>query len=295
MCLWDYDTRLEETLASADVDAALEGNIFKHSRFFYEQKLSYTLPLLEAPNAPPERFDDAAVAWDKLGQPERALRLIEAKEARFPGLYTTLANRGTFLAHAGKLEEGLIELREAVRVNPDAHFGREHYQIRLIESLLQFRAHPELEAQQDLLGFPLASVEDYLRNFTPVTGPPGRGPEHRLDFPDGVEEDVFEALVGIIRFGNGDAFAPIWFSLGVAFSAALGRHFRVAQAMRCAERLGHPRARLFGELAVLPTSWEDAITELDQLFEEGQERVHTRQAEEDERLRSGLRREVFGY
>jgi tetratricopeptide (TPR) repeat protein len=295
MCLWDLDTYLEEKLDDAAVSATLEGRFFKHSSFFYEQKIAYTTPLLAGPEALPERFDDVAVAWDKLGQPNRALEIIEAKEARFPGLYTSLANRGTFLAHRGDLEASLVDLREAVRINPDAHFGREHYQISAIEALLRWRLDPSLPEREDLLGFSLPSIAHYLRTTQPVAGPPGRGPAHRHPFPPGVEEDVFEALVGIIRFGNGDRFGPVWFSLGLALGAALGRHDRVVRAMRRAEILGHPLARSFGEIAAGNTPWAEAAAEADEDFAEGQREMAQKQTAEEERIHQGQLREVFGY
>src|SRR5262249_38321579 len=94
MCLWDAETLRELELQASDVGRAGRGFVPKHSPFYFEEKLAYTLPMLDR-GAGPERWDDAAVAHEKLGRHDDALRVIDDKDARFPGLYTTYANRGT--------------------------------------------------------------------------------------------------------------------------------------------------------------------------------------------------------
>lgn len=84
---WDEDTLKEESLGIKDVAEVVQGRILKHSRVFYERKVAYTEPLLKQEPVKPERYDDLAVAYEKLGRTQEAIALMEAKEKRFPGLY----------------------------------------------------------------------------------------------------------------------------------------------------------------------------------------------------------------
>lgn len=154
-CLWDSDTLKEESLRKKDVAELVRGVISKHSRTFYEAKVRYTKPLIEAGTAVAARYDDLAVAFDHLEQYDEALKVMEEKEAKFPGEYTTLANRGTFLSHQGKYAEALEVLRAAIEKKPDAHFGREQYQVMAIEYLQKLATDPSLAEKFDLLGVAL--------------------------------------------------------------------------------------------------------------------------------------------
>ncbi len=101
-----------------------------------------------------ELYDDLAVAYDKLGEHEKAIETILAKEKLKPGLYETYANLGTFYIHNGQLEEGLKHIDKAIEINPDAHFGREKYQRMLVEYVLTKRSRgvAELPLRRQLNG-----------------------------------------------------------------------------------------------------------------------------------------------
>ena len=58
------------------------------------------------------------------------------KDALKPGLYETYANLGTFYLHDKQLEKGIKYIKKALIINPDAHFGRERYQLYLAEYLV---------------------------------------------------------------------------------------------------------------------------------------------------------------
>ena len=82
----------------------------------------------------------------------------------YPGRYETAANLGTFYFHAGKLAEGLPHIDRALAINPDAHFGRERVQKRLVEYVV---------ARNKAGALPLADV---------TVGPPDGGYDpHALD------------------------------------------------------------------------------------------------------------------
>jgi hypothetical protein len=97
-CLWDVDTLREESLGDRDVAAVVAGDLGKHSLGFYQAKVTYTRALIARGDAKAERYDDLAVALAKTGALDEALVVLADKDRRFPGLYTTHANRGTLLA-----------------------------------------------------------------------------------------------------------------------------------------------------------------------------------------------------
>ncbi len=79
------------------------------------------------------------VALDRLGRFDEALAVAEAANQLQPNRYETESNWGTVLLHAGRLEDGLAHIDAAVRINPDAHFGREVYQQKLVRWALDAR------------------------------------------------------------------------------------------------------------------------------------------------------------
>lgn len=135
-----------------------------HSKAYYEAR-----------NANPGDVDDLAVGLDVLGRSDEAVGVLRAKlSEQLRGgqsgreLYTTYANLGTALIHShakaaiagdeaarAGVEEGLKFVRQSVEVNPEAHFGRERWQMTIVEFLLQAMENPEILLAQDCLGNPL--------------------------------------------------------------------------------------------------------------------------------------------
>jgi hypothetical protein len=119
-----------------------------------------------------ELIDDIGVGLERLGRPADAIPILRDKLQRQlnrgmsgRSLYTTYANLGTFLAHANMpkavagdkqareaVNEGLALVRKSIDVNPEAHFGREVWQVVLAEFLLNAIDHPEILARQDFIG-----------------------------------------------------------------------------------------------------------------------------------------------
>ena len=293
-CLWDSDTLKEESLGNKDVADIVRGRILKHSAAFYERKVAYTLPLLERPDVKPERYDDLAVAYEKLGRIPEAIATMEAKEKRFPGLYTTAANLGTFHAHAGDFARALEHLRRALALNPEAHFGREKYQVKALEYLQRLAVTPELVRQEELLGLPL-DPHDYLFVMNPNRAALNK---KKPQLP----KDLLLGLAGMIRFGSGEKSPHLWFSLGL--SLAWSGHKNLAlRAMRRAEHLGHPLAeqharsllRTISEYGARNKKWEQVRAELDAEWEQGQAWVAKKQRQEEALLARGKDPQVFGY
>ncbi len=116
--------------------------------------------------------DDLAAGLERLGRPDEAVAVMREKldrqrRAGLTGrdLYTSYANLGTFLIHGsfkaaqagdaeakGRCREGLEFVKKSVEVNPEAHFGRERWQVAIAEFLLAAMDDPSLLKTYDCLG-----------------------------------------------------------------------------------------------------------------------------------------------
>ncbi|MEJ7592087.1 MAG: hypothetical protein WKF77_11095 [Planctomycetaceae bacterium] len=134
------------SLRFAMVQDVLHERFPKHGTNWYEARNRRTQELLsQQPENDPARWpliDDLAVAFDRLGQPEKAIPLLRGKLAQQESagivgerdLYTSYANLGTMLIHAnmGKartgdaaamqmVDEGKHLIQKSVEVNPVCH------------------------------------------------------------------------------------------------------------------------------------------------------------------------------
>ncbi len=151
-CMWDYDTiRMERTRFPGTLEL-ITGKFLRHSPEFYQWRIANRLKRLETDPTNVAWLDDLAVAYDKTGQHDKAIATAITTEKRKPGRYETAANLGTFYFHAGKLEEGLPHIDRALKINPNAHFGREKYQKLLVEYVIERRKGGPLK-------LPLANVD----------------------------------------------------------------------------------------------------------------------------------------
>ena len=135
-CLWDAETLMQERMAAPSVLEVIVGKFPRHSLAYYQWRLDDRLRKLESDSENDRLLDDIAVSYEKLGDHDAAIEIAREQLSRNPRRYETLANLGTFLIHKGELEEGMGFIANAIEVNPDAHFGREEYQLLLVKYLL---------------------------------------------------------------------------------------------------------------------------------------------------------------
>lgn len=195
-CLWDYDTLKMELAEFPSSVELITGKFRRHSDDFYQWRIEDRTKQLPADldQATAEHLpllDDIAVAFDKLGNHARAIEFAELTLRIAPERYESFANRGTFKIHAGNLEAGVADLHRAIEINPDAHFGREIVQIRLVEYLIAERAAG--------------------RGTLPLTKPQIWKPsEHGFESyraaltPPLERKEAVRGLLGMFRFGNHD-------------------------------------------------------------------------------------------
>lgn len=193
-----------------------------HGKAFYAQRNKLTQEALtKEKNKPgpwqPSReyfalLDDLAVGLEKLGQHAEAVDLMQKKleqqkEHGFAGrdLYGTHANLGTFLVlwqfdegfadlprARARMKESIAHIHKAIEVNPEAHFGREIWQVVLEEFILASLDDPDLLNRYDMVGNVLeVEVDPQFRScaqqhfrYTVFPAPPGEDvtPEQRASF-----------------------------------------------------------------------------------------------------------------
>lgn len=141
-CYWDRDTLAEEASRGKDFIATITGRFPRNPPLYFEMRRDR---LLAKKGKSPEEYDDLAVAFERLGDSLDAIRWIDRKpHGSAIQEYRTHANRGTFLIRAflnGKLSResgvrGLHEIEAAIKINPDAHFGRERVQVQFVQEIL---------------------------------------------------------------------------------------------------------------------------------------------------------------
>ncbi len=302
-CLWDSDTLREESLKQKDVAAVVTGVLGKHSLAFYAAKATYTRALIDGGGNKPERWDDLAVALARTGKLDDAIAALAEKARAFPDAYTTEANLGTFLAMKGDLDGAITHLEAAIKINPDAHFGREKYQLELLRTARAARSGPAAGAGAtpatcgNLFGVP-DDGEDAMWVVKP-------GKVVARDDLKTVPADAVIAMVGLIRFGTAEDSPVVWYNLGVAL-AYQGHKQLALRALRRADGLGHPCAARFGGpiAMVVPEferpggramAWTNASKKADADWQRGQAADARRQKTEDRFVSGRKYKRAFGF
>ena len=190
-CLWDSDTLAMERQRFPDALELIAGKFLRHSKNYYQWRIQDREPKLYE-NPTPQLYDDLAVAYDKLGQSEKAIQLMLEKRERYPNLYETHANLGTFYIHNGELERGIKQIELALVINPDAHFGREVYQKHLVKYILS-------KQREGAIQYPLdSSLESFKR--------PRGFAKYLLDHTgEAYLDKAIKGVLGMMRFGNFDS------------------------------------------------------------------------------------------
>jgi hypothetical protein len=170
------------SLRFAMVHDVLHERYARHGEAYYRERnrsVGEALARVEAgqgPNRSSEEamalFDDMGVGLDALQQDDVAVRILREKLRRQEALgikgrqlYTTYANLGTFLIHGNfraaqtgdntakeRLREGIGFIAKSIEVNPEAHFGREIWQQRAAEFLLDAIDNSQILLECDLVG-----------------------------------------------------------------------------------------------------------------------------------------------
>lgn len=205
-CLWDYDTLREERQQFPQTLELITGKFVRHSKPFYEWRVKDRGQRLSSEPENLALYDDLAVALDKIGRHDDAIAAMLKKESLATDRYETAANLGTFHIHKGEFEEGLAHIKRAIEINPDAHFGREVYQQRVVEYVIAnsaddvtlplYRAeHPDRWSERSVR-FPMRGVVGFGEFVL------------EQEHAGSQREEIRKALKGIqgmMRFGHHDS------------------------------------------------------------------------------------------
>lgn len=139
-----------------EIPQVLRGEFDRHPPLYYAMRRDRIEAELRDGSGQLELYDDVAAAHDRLGNDDAALAWMEKKLALLeatrvePGhagydhwrehWYSYHANAGTFYAHRwflkgadranfDDLDRGRELIAKGIEIKPDAHFGREHYQL----------------------------------------------------------------------------------------------------------------------------------------------------------------------
>lgn len=206
-CMWDRDTLKMETQRFPSTLELITGKFIRHSEAYYRWRIEDRTERIKSGLHRLDAYDDLAVAYDKLGEHDKAINTMLEKQKTLGGSgYETHANLGTFYIHKGEFELGLRELDIAVEINPDAHFGREIYQRLLVRYIMLKRNDGELSRPLATMnsGGPLIENELISRrregfgNFVLL---------QRLTRPENMDEELRKALKGVqgmMHFGQFD-------------------------------------------------------------------------------------------
>lgn len=228
-CLWDRDTLAEESRADKEPLSIIVGHFERNPPLYYQMRLDRVTKEIGASPTKLDLYDDAGVACDRLSRHDEAILWMERK-ARAMGAkgskddrYRYHSNLGSFYAHrwfvnkpdwvkTRDLDLGIEHIRKALGINPNAHFGREKFQLGILEWV---RTQPKVEDPSDQWFSPLAS---FLL-------------EKEIIVRD-KQTDAVKGLLGLIRLGtaweNIDVFAALAEALatdrnGTTAVAALAR------------------------------------------------------------------------
>jgi hypothetical protein len=198
-CIWDSETLKQERARFPSTLELITGKFLRHSKEFYEWRIKDRQEKLESDPKNVAYYDDIAVGYQKIGQHEKAIETILAKEEIQPGLYETYSNLGTFHILAGDFEKGLPYIDKALAINPDAHFGREKYQKWLVEYALT-------RMNNGRLTFPMQPV-DAEGKYQSLGDDFSEFLATKLGVSELSEQQVakaIQAILGMMRFANHD-------------------------------------------------------------------------------------------
>jgi tetratricopeptide (TPR) repeat protein len=226
-CLWDSDTLRAEAAGAPGMVETIVGRFDRYPPLYYQMRLDRAAADVATNPADLNAYDDAAVSCDRLGKHDEAIAWMAQKrtaldalpesEARADHEYRYLANLGTFHAHRwlangadradmADMEQARDLIRQAIALNPDAHFGRERYQLMALEWILE-------PTPVDDGRYPMGYYTSILDRIAYDDGWPGVS--YRNDLAKAGYPDAPEGFAGLVALGNG------WNSFDVFHALAL--------------------------------------------------------------------------
>ena len=227
-CIWDRDTLKEEAANKLDTVEAITGWFDRYPDRYYQMRLERVTQDLKATPDALDLYDDAGVACDRQGRHDEAIAWMEKKKAvldtKPPDAvkeerYRYLSNLGTFhllrwaskpgdarAADLSDLKTSETLITQALELNPDAHFGREKFQLMFIRWLL---GSPEAEKRD-----PNFLNLDQWR----------RSPPHYSGDQDFTLEEARKGITGLIELGAAWESVDVFQTLQICLHADGSTH-----------------------------------------------------------------------
>lgn len=238
------DTAKSQASGLPDVLRVITGRFERNPPLFYAMRLKRVTAQLRAHPRQLALYDDAAVACDRLEHDAAAIAWIEKKRQQLVKLdtsnkavhehwYRYYANVGTFWAHhwlrAGANPQHLAEVKrardciaKAIKLKPNAHFGRERYQLLALQWIIRVVSKPQ--QKDDATSFSFAQYMEGAFNE---------------DRSDATREKMIEGLTGLIVLGNAWESVDIFDALTSALQTKATLQYLAS--LRCSELIdqGH--------------------------------------------------------
>lgn len=267
-CVWDRDTLRYEAKGLPGIVEVITGRFEREPPLYYEMRLERVTREIAADPTRLDLYDDAGVACDRLHRGDEAVEWMAKKKAAMdampgaagtPGdanhLYRYHANLGTFLAHRWlrggadraamqDMLDGCEHIRKALEINPNAHFGREKYQLLAMEWIVEQPTpdRPGNMSEEE----PYTIFDAAPEGMRPLPRTPQR---HLNPNTDPVAKEATSALTGLVVMGDAWQSADIFNALArslesqghssVAFIAVL----RAQELVRAGKLSVHPAIR----------------------------------------------------
>ena len=223
-CGWDRDTLAREASGFPGITEIITGRFERPPAMFYEMRLERVARELQTAPDNLGLYDDACVAYDRLNRQDEAIEWMEGKRAALDRLaakgtpntdheYRYLANLGTVYIHRwlkngadrddlSDVEQAYELIEAAIELNPDAHFGRERYQLLAIKWIRD--------------GFPHSTQSWTQPSIVETVMVPDRLSGMNL-FANNGFDDAAEGFSGLIALGNAWESVDIFYALSVVF------------------------------------------------------------------------------
>jgi hypothetical protein len=255
-CINDRDTLAAEIRAQKGdgnglppVVRAITGHFERNPALYYAMRLKRVKSELQRNPKRLDLYDDAGAASDRLGRSDEALLWMEKKKrqlatsvldlkTRREHEYRYLANAGTFHAHLwlrqganrrdmARLKTGRDMIARAVKLKPKAHFGREKYQLLLMEWVLNPPALKRNVTRRDFLNLSALNQDD--------------GENH---LKDSKHSDALTGLFGLIVLGDAWASFDVYHALMQGLGAQGNATLCIFAGQRVRELLDNGRKSL---------------------------------------------------
>jgi len=219
-CLNDRDTLADEANKNRQVLATLVGAFERNPPLYYQMRIDRIKKDLAKDPKLIDEYDDIAVAYDRIGNDDEAIKWIEAKKKELEPLnmsdekskdewYRYYANCGTFCVHRWarngsdpkdivQVEHGRDLIDHALKINPNAHFGREKYQRVVMSWLIDTRSNTAEDWRKN------ESLAEYIESWVSSQG---------KDI-ESQREEAIVGLAGLIRLGGAWESPDVYWAIG---------------------------------------------------------------------------------